>query len=110
IGDVGYAFGHANAEVDDAVGLEFKRCAPRNNFALGQFPGGIVPVRARISPLNVGSYSTENVCQWCSRFARTTQSTKTPGILTCLGLREPRSAIRSTCAITRPPELRTAIA
>jgi len=43
-------------------------------------------------------------------FARTTQSTKTPGILTCLGLREPRSAIRSTCAITRPPELRAAIA
>src|SRR5260370_26690042 len=29
---------------------------------------------------------------------------------TCLGLSEPRSAIRSTCAITSPSELRTAIA
>ena len=39
IGDVRYAFGHANAEVDDAVGLEFERCAPRNDFAFGQFHG-----------------------------------------------------------------------
>ena len=39
IGDIRYAFGHANAEVDDAVGLEFERCAPRNDFALGQFHG-----------------------------------------------------------------------
>ena len=33
-----------------------------------------------------------------------------PGILTCRGLSEPRSAIRSTCTITRPPEFRTAMA
>ena len=39
IGDIRYAFGHADTEVDDAVGLEFERCAPRNDFAFGQFHG-----------------------------------------------------------------------
>ena len=72
--------------------------------------GGTDPARNRISPLNAGSYCTEKVCQWCSGRATTTQSTKMPGILTCRGLSDPRSAIRSTCAITTPPELRAAIA
>jgi hypothetical protein len=41
------------------------------------------------------------VCMWYSGFsATTTQSTSMPGILTCRGLSEPRSAMRSTCAMT----------
>jgi len=48
---------------------------------------------------------------WYSGFsATTTQSTITPGIFTCRGLSEPRSAMRSTCTITMPPQLRAAIA
>ncbi len=48
---------------------------------------------------------------WYSGFsATTTQSTRMPGILTWRGLSVSRSAMRSTCTITMPPELRTAIA
>ncbi len=48
---------------------------------------------------------------WCSgRSATTTQSTSTPGTCTWRGLSEPRSAMRSTCTMTMPPELRAAIA
>jgi hypothetical protein len=49
------------------------------------------------------------VCQWFSGLATTTQSTITPGTLTWRGLSVRRSA-RSTCAMTRPPELRAAMA
>jgi hypothetical protein len=42
--------------------------------------------------------------------ATTTQVTSTPGILTCRGFSEPRSAMRSTCAMTMPPLLCAAIA
>ena len=42
--------------------------------------------------------------------ATTTQSTRTPGILTWRELSVPRSAMRSTCTITSPPLLRAAIA
>ena len=47
---------------------------------------------------------------WCSAGATTTQSTSTPGIFTWRGLSEPRAATRSTCTMTRPPELCAAIA
>ena len=48
---------------------------------------------------------------WYSGFSATTmQSTSTPGILTWRGLSDPRSAMRSTCTMTMPPELRAAIA
>ncbi len=48
---------------------------------------------------------------WCSgRSATTTQSTSTPGTCTWRGFSEPRSATRSTWAMTMPPELRAAIA
>ena len=50
------------------------------------------------------------VCQWCSGCETTTQSTRTPGIFTSRGLRLPLSATRSTCTITRPPALCTAVA
>ena len=51
------------------------------------------------------------VCMWYSGFSATTmQSTRTPGILTCRGDRLPRSATRSTCTMTMPPELRAAMA
>src|SRR5262249_46918947 len=36
IGDVGDALGHADAEIDDAVGIELERRAPRNDLALVQ--------------------------------------------------------------------------
>ena len=36
IGDVRNAFRHADAEIDDAVGVELKRRAPRNDFPLVQ--------------------------------------------------------------------------
>ena len=51
-----------------------------------------------------------NVCQWCSGWEMTTQSTSTPGIFTSRGLRLPVSATRSTCTITKPPALCTAVA
>ena len=48
---------------------------------------------------------------WYSGFsATTTQSTRMPGTFTCRGFKLPRSAMRSTCAITMPPELRAAMA
>ena len=48
---------------------------------------------------------------WCSgRSATTTQSTSTPGTFTWRGLSEPRSASRSTCAMTTPPLLCAAMA
>jgi hypothetical protein len=51
------------------------------------------------------------VCWWCSAFsATTTQSTSTPGTFTWRGFSEPRSAMRSTCAMTMPPLLCAAIA
>jgi hypothetical protein len=33
-----------------------------------------------------------------------------PGILTCRAFRVPRSAMRSTCTMTNPPEFRAAVA
>ena len=65
----------------------------------------------RISPENAALYGSPNVCMWYSGFsATTTQSTRIPGIFTCRGLSDPRSAMRSTCTMTMPPELRAAIA
>ena len=65
----------------------------------------------RISPENAGLKDSANVCMWYSGFsATTTQSTRMPGIFTCRELSEPRSAMRSTWAMTTPPELRAAIA
>ena len=65
----------------------------------------------RISPANAALYGSPNVCMWYSGFsATTTQSTRMPGIFTCRGLSDPRSAMRSTWAMTMPPELRAAIA
>ncbi len=73
--------------------------------------GGTCEAGTRISPEKAALYGSMNVCMWYSGFsATTTQSTRMPGIFTCRGLSEPRSAMRSTCAITMPPELRAAIA
>ena len=65
----------------------------------------------RISPENPALYCSTKVCMWYSGFSATTmQSTSTPGIFTWRGLSEPRSAMRSTCTMTMPPELWAAIA
>lgn len=50
------------------------------------------------------------VCQWFSGRATTTQSTRMPGTLTWRALRVRRSAMRSTWAMTKPLELRAAVA
>ena len=50
------------------------------------------------------------VCQWCSGCETTTQSTNIPGIFTSRGLKLPLSATRSTCTITKPSALCTAVA
>jgi len=64
----------------------------------------------RSSPAKAALYGVAKVCGWYSGFsATTTQSTRMPGTLTWRGFSEPRSATRSTCTITMPPELRTAI-
>ena len=68
-------------------------------------------IGTRISPAKAALYGSAKVCMWYSGFsATTTQSTSTPGIFTCRGCSEPRSAMRSTCTITMPPELCAAIA
>ncbi len=73
--------------------------------------GAIDEFGTRISPENAALYGSANVCMWYSGFsATTTQSTRMPGIFTCRGLSVPRSAIRSTCTMTMPPELCAAIA
>ena len=66
---------------------------------------GIDPAEIRSSLANPGLYGSANVCQWFSGFATTTQSTRIPGIFTWRGLRVPDSAMRSTWAITMPPEV-----
>ena len=72
--------------------------------------GGTVLRTRRSSPLNAAEYGVPKVCQWCSGCETTTQSTRIPGIFTSRGLRLPLSATRSTCTITRPPALCTAVA
>ena len=59
--------------------------------------GASVFTGTRISPANAALYWVTKVCMWCSGLsATTTQSTSTPGIFTCRGFSEPRSARRST--------------
>ncbi len=93
--------------------LGFSSRAARRAMILRSLIGiaSTLDIGTRISPAKAALYWVANVCMWCSGFsATTTQSTRMPGILTCRGLSVPRSASRSTCTITMPPELRAAIA
>jgi len=66
--------------------------------------GSTVAVGILNSQLKAGLYSVTYVCRWFSGLAKTTQSTRIPGILTCLAFKAPLSAILSTCTMTNPPE------
>jgi len=73
--------------------------------------GGIEDMGTRSSPENAGLYCSMKVCMWYSGFsATTTQVTSSPGIFTWRAGSEPRSAMRSTWAMTMPPQLCTAMA
>ena len=50
VGDRRDALGHADAEIDDAVGLQLERRAPGDDLALAIAMAGSEPARARISP------------------------------------------------------------
>jgi len=93
--------------------LAFSSSAARRATTL-RLPGAIgspCPAGTRSSPAKAALYGSAKVWWWYSGFsASTTQSTSTPGTFTWRGDNDARSANRSTCAMTMPPLLCTAMA
>ena len=103
-------FGHADAEIDDATQRQFERAAPRDNFPFVQrqrwhaverhaLPAGIGVVISRAIGLQMVFGLREHDA--IDEHARNDY---------LRGLSDSVAAMRSTCAMTSPPELRAAIA
>ena len=95
---LGQALGHADAEVDDAVGHQLERRAAGDDLALAhRHRRDRAHRHADLAGERRAVRLGERLPMILRPSATTTQSTRMPGILTWRGLRLPRSAMRSTC-------------
>ena len=109
--DRGDALGHADAEIDDAARRQLEGAAARDDLALVERQR-LDPVERHLLAARIGVVVGRAVgLEVVLRRARRRRSRRArPGSRPRAGSSESAAAMRSTCAITSPPEFFAAIA